>query len=189
MFHPTQQDDCCTSITDPCITCNCNLQWWWRLRYLDSAGGINTMSVESFLNPGIITLQRDQMSQEILVGVIKSMFENIKCDINGPLFEYHISKLGGGVLFCADSGLKLWKTGRHNTWTLPYLQMNRTEYMCRRKMTREKTSLRKPEHEKKIEKIKKDETEARSDWRNNNELREEEQRVREEENLKQWRKK
>ena len=61
--------------------------------------------------------------------------------------------------------------------------------MCRRKMTREKTSLRKPEHEKKIEKIKKDETEARSDWGNNNELHEEEQQVREEENLKQWRKK
>ena len=56
-------------------------------------------------------------------------------------------------------------------------------------MTREKTSLRKPEHEKKIEKIKKDETEARSDWGNNNELHEEEQQVREEENLKQWRKK
>ena len=109
MFHPTQQDDCCTSITDPCITCNCNLQWWWRLRYLDSAGGINTMSVESFLNPGIITLQRDQMSQEILVGVIKSMFENIKCDLNGCrasclLLEYYVSKLGGHAHWTLEQG-------------------------------------------------------------------------------------
>ena len=52
-----------------------------------------------------------------------------------------------------------------------------------------KETIEKTRTWKKDGKDEKDETEARSDWGNNNELREEEQWEREEENLKQWRKK
>ena len=59
--------------------------------------------MDFFLNPGQIPLQRDQMSQKILLRLIKSMFENIKFSINccldsRLLFKYYISNKDGGDL-------------------------------------------------------------------------------------------
>ena len=38
---------------------------------------------EIFLNPGLIPSHRDQMSHKIFLMLIKSLFETIKCGING----------------------------------------------------------------------------------------------------------
>ena len=63
--------------------------------------------MEFFLNPGQIPLQKYQMSQRILLRLIKSMFENKKCGINcrracSLLFKYYIRNLEqvGGLSLC-----------------------------------------------------------------------------------------
>ena len=77
--------------------------------------------IEFFLKSVIIRSQREQMPQKVYPMLTKSMFKNIKrctkfsSSMLTSIQVLHQQIRGEGVLVCADSGLKLWKTGRHNT--------------------------------------------------------------------------
>ena len=78
--------------------------------------------IDFYLNPLLIPSHRYQMSQKIILMLIKSIFENAKHSINGLqasclLFKYYVNKLGvQGVLVCADitdPGGEVQNYGKH----------------------------------------------------------------------------